>query len=186
MLFKKVALIPYGTYNGKDRVFKIFFKGVNNDLFLQGYYISGQSPKVIISPKLNELYDYSVINTNDGSKNFITDKNGAFKITLVNDSVPGYAKILDVVVSVDIIEYANTSNQDSSNEIAYDIIKSKLAPLNKVNAALAEYIALISYIDYVSEKESKESQLPNPEEFPELSIIKYYKTTPFMSLLSDV
>lgn len=185
MLFRKIALIPYGTYNGKDRVFKVFFKGKSNDLFLQGYYVIGENTEVIVSTKLNELFDYSAVDTTDKNKNFITDKNGAFNISLVNDSVPGYSKVLETTISIDFIKIKNETTIVPEDSVAYEVIKSQLSSLHKVKPALAEYISLISYIEYKSDFKSKEKYLPKIEEYPKLSILKYYKTVPFLSLLSD-
>ena len=183
MVFNKLSLLSYGKYDGLHRVFKLLMVNLDHGLFLQGYMVIKDKIEIIISRKLNELYDYSVIDSEDASKNAIFTENGNYTITVANDSVEGFPQMLDVTLALDFVEEPKKIVQDNKQVI--ELLKDKLEPMYVVNQPLAEYLFLMSYIEFKMIIASKTQIAPTPSKIVDMVLLKIYRSKPFLKMLSS-
>ena len=144
MRFRILTLFPYGERDNDRSVYKLFLVEDVHQYFLQGYLIQElNKKKFLINPKLNDLSDYSVIDTNDNNKMFVFDDEGEYKIKIANDTVEGLPKLLDATVNLAL----NTPYQYSLGE-AVEVFKSRLEPIYEADEAIGENIFLYIITQY--------------------------------------
>jgi len=141
MLFEKICEIPYGMQNNNKRVFKVYFANYANDLFLQGYKIldvNSNEYEVYVSRKLNELFDYGVINLKKDTN--VEQIDGITDVEIANDNVKGFAKLLTVT-----IVYQEDKDNIKDNSIGLQD-STDIAVLKQNQPAVANYIEMLSFI----------------------------------------
>ncbi len=181
MLFKKLTLIPYGQYDGIHRVYKVYLVNYETNLLLQGYLIKSKEKSLfVVCKQLNELYDDSVINTNDIHKYIPFTKNGTYSIEIFNNKIAGLNRTLIATLEID---FMNTLIKEDDKLFSDDLIKKALLPLYEVNMPLANYLFLSILIEYKKAKAVKFSY-SSLEELIQETLLMIYKSKQFQSLLS--
>jgi len=115
MLFKQICLINYGTFDGKHRVYKVFFVTEEEPtLFLQGYFIYYPNgiKKFIVNREVNNLYDYRTLDDTDVYENVFFTEDGKKQITLSNNSVEGLPKIINAFIEFSFFDDKFISGED--------------------------------------------------------------------------
>lgn len=182
MVFEKLALIPYGTYNGTSRVYKVYMVNYRYNLFLEGYliYYSKTTQKFILNRNLNELFDYSVINTDDTTKNAIYEKDGAYAIELANNNVEGLPERFIASVNIDFLSL----KESLSDTELVSAIKDRLVPMFDASLAMGEYLFSFIFIKYKIEL-SGTLRPPTIDEFISKTLLEVFNTKDFMKVVSD-
>jgi len=126
MLFKQMCLINYGTFDGKHRVYKVFFvTDEEPTLFLQGYFIyyPNGTKKFIANREINDLYDYKTLDDADVFENILFTEDGKKQIVLSNNSVEGLPKVINAFIEFSFFDDKFISEE---NEIDIDELLKEL------------------------------------------------------------
>jgi len=137
MRFEKVLEIPFGSPVENKRAYKVYFVNYDNNLFLQGYKILNEingAYDVYVLRRLNELYDDGAIDLNSDTD--VAKLNGPTKVEIANDTVKGFAKILEV--EVDYTQSAPLPQTSGEDE--------QISVLKKYQPAVADYLSLLFFI----------------------------------------
>jgi len=118
MLFKQICLINYGTFDGKHRVYKVFFvTDEKPTLFLQGYFVyyPDGTKKFIASREVNDLYDYKTLDDSSSFENVIFTEDGIKQIVLSNNSVEGLPKVINASIEFSFFDDRFISGGDETD-----------------------------------------------------------------------
>lgn len=159
MVFNILTLFPYSGNSKGYRVYKMFLVEDKHQYFLQGYYIEEKNKKkFLVYPKLNDLTDYSVIDTYDTTKWALYEKEGKYKLRVANDLVEGLGKFVEVDINLKVDEPL----KKSLSEAVYEF-KQELMPLYQESEAVADYIFLSVLTQY--KRDFKTIKYTSPKEY---------------------
>ena len=116
MNFSKVCELPYGNFDGIHRVFKMYFADPKFNLFIQGYKvynIHDKTSKYYFLRKLNELFDYAVIDLDSAVVIELT--HGTHTVELANNTVEGFPKLLNANIIINEKGPKNDITPDMDN-----------------------------------------------------------------------
>ena len=183
MIFEKLALISYGTYDGISRIYKLYMVNYKYNLFLEGYliYKSVTDQKVILNRKVNELFDYSVVDVNDKTKNAIYTKEGPHTIELVNDSLEGFPNRFIGTVDITLLPDRKKPLPDIELTKA---IKKRLVPMFDASLPIGEYLFSLILVKYKMETLGS-FNIPDIDDYINANLIEVFKTKAFMDMLSN-
>ena len=148
MIFKEFFSIYYANKKNGKTIYKTFFANEDSTLFVQGFKIYdtfNDKWEFVCQRTLTKLSDYMVIDTNDESQVFKTDKEGVFDIELTNPFEKGYSKVIKAKIEVKFKQKAQESGYFSA------FLERKLTPL-KENKSLYVYLLLKIAVDFATLK----------------------------------